>query len=143
MPKPSRLSLCLGLLTSSSLIASGVAAQVPSTQRSLSRSETQVAAWFDEHRDSSPALRAFVQRMPKGGDIDIHSHLSGAVYAEHYLAWAAADGYCVDAETTTLIEPKACGQDSSYFPASELFNRTSVYDALVNEWSTRNLPFAG
>ena len=88
-----------------------------------------------------PVLRAFVQRMPKGGDI--HSHLSGAVYAEHYLGWAAADGYCVDPGAEVLIEPAACGQDSTYFPASELFSHTSVYDALINNWSTRNLPFAG
>jgi adenosine deaminase/adenosine deaminase CECR1 len=79
--------------------------------------------------------------MPKGGDI--HSHLSGAVYAEHYLEWAAADGYCVDPKAVALVEPSACGQDSNYFPASQLFNRTSVYDALINRWSTRNLPFAG
>lgn len=79
--------------------------------------------------------------MPKGGDI--HSHLSGAVYAEHYLEWAAADGYCVDPEAEVLVEPKACGQDSTYFPASELLNRTAIYDALIDDWSTRNLPFAG
>ena len=28
--------------------------------------------------------------MPKGGDL--HSHLSGAVYAESYIQWAAAKG---------------------------------------------------
>jgi adenosine deaminase/adenosine deaminase CECR1 len=86
-------------------------------------------------------LRAFVQRMPKGGDI--HSHLSGAVYAEDYLRWAAADGYCVAPQGPALVKPSACGQDSSYFPASELFNRTATYNALINLWSTRNLPFAG
>ena len=39
-------------------------------------------------------LRQFLQRMPKGADL--HSHLSGAVYAESYLRWAAQDGKCVD-----------------------------------------------
>jgi adenosine deaminase/adenosine deaminase CECR1 len=65
------------------------------------------------------------------------------VYAEHYLEWAATDGYCVNPKVGALVEPKACGQDSSYFPASELLNRTSVYDSLINRWSTRNLEFAG
>jgi len=75
-----------------------VAAQEsPTSQRSPRPSASQVANWFEAHRDSPAALRAFVQRMPKGGDI--HSHLSGAVYAEHYLEWAAADGYCVDPTT--------------------------------------------
>lgn len=142
MRRISRLSVFLGVLTSSTCFLTTVAAQVPtSSQQPSTRSEAQAASWFDAHRNQPAALRAFVQRMPKGGDI--HSHLSGAVYAEHYLEWAATDGYCVDPKAEALVEPKACGQDSSYFPASELFNRTSVYDALINRWSTRNLPFAG
>jgi hypothetical protein len=55
------------------------------------------AAWLDRHLDQPAALRVFLQRFPKGGDI--HTHLSGAVYAERYLDWAMADGYCVDAKT--------------------------------------------
>ncbi|MEH2205017.1 MAG: adenosine deaminase [Nostoc sp.] len=132
----------LGVLTSSSCLIFSVAAQVPSnSQQSSARSEAETASWFEAHRTQPGALRAFVQRMPKGGDI--HSHLSGAVYAEHYLEWAATDGYCVNPKAGALVEPKACGQDSSYFPASELLNRTSVYDSLINRWSTRNLQFAG
>lgn len=144
MPKPFRLSLFLGIVAGSSFVAAGVSAQESLTaQRSPQRTEAQVAEWFETHRDSPPLVRAFVQRMPKGGDI--HSHLSGAVYAEHYLEWAAADGYCIDPRENRLIAPDACGQDSAYFLASELFNRTTTttYDALVNQWSTRNLPFAG
>ena len=142
MPRRSPLFWFLGVLTSYSCFIFSVAAQVPSnSQQSSTRSEAEAASWFDAHRTQPAALRAFVQRMPKGGDI--HSHLSGAVYAEHYLEWAARDGYCVDPKAIALVEPKACDQDSSYFPASELFNRTSVYDSLINRWSTRNLPFAG
>jgi hypothetical protein len=142
MPRLSPFSLFLGILTSSSCFIAGVSAQTSSNlQQSLVQNEAKTASRFESYRDRPPALRAFVQRMPKGGDI--HSHLSGAVYAEHYLEWAAEDGYCVDPKAEVLVEPKACGQDASYFPASELFNRTSVYDALINRWSTRNLPFAG
>lgn len=144
MPKFSSLSLLLGCLTWSSFVIFSVAAQdvPPIQQRGTQRSEAAVADWFDKHRAQPPALRAFVQRMPKGGDI--HSHLSGAVYAERYLQWAAADGYCVDPTAKTLIEPSACGQNPLYFPASDLWtSRTSIYDALVNKWSTRNLSFAG
>jgi len=142
MPKLSSVATFWGLLLSSSLLTAGLAAKEVPTNQAANRSyETQVASWFDQHRDRPGALRAFVQRMPKGGDI--HTHLSGAVYAEHYLQWAAEDGYCVDPKAPALIEPSACGQDSSYFPASELFNRPDVYDALIDKWSTRNLPFAG
>lgn len=135
------LSLFLGVLAGSSVVVSGAAAQEPLRQTPSPSAEAQVERWFNQHRDSPTVLRAFVQRLPKGGDI--HSHLSGAVYAEHYLEWAAADGYCVDPEAETVVEPSACGQDSDYFPASDLLSRTAVYDALVNNWSTRNLPFAG
>jgi len=41
--------------------------------------------------------------MPKGGDL--HSHLSGAVYAESYIAWAAEDGVCVNRTTFFLVAP--------------------------------------
>jgi hypothetical protein len=135
------LSVFLGVLTYAGMIGVRVAAQERPVLRSGQSGEVQVADWLDQHRDSPPLVRAFVQRMPKGADI--HSHLSGAVYAERYLEWAAADGYCVDPAGETVVEPSACGQDSSYFPASELFNRVSVYDALINDWSTRNLPFEG
>jgi hypothetical protein len=141
MPKSFSLQLFWGLLVCSSVFALGVAArEVPTAQSSRQRSEAQVADWFEKHRDRPPALRAFLQRMPKGGDI--HSHLSGAVYAEHYLKWAAEDGYCVDSSAIALIEPKACNQSNTYFPASDLFNHTKTYDALINQFSTRNLSFA-
>jgi adenosine deaminase/adenosine deaminase CECR1 len=109
--------------------------------RTLRSSEAAVAQWLEQNRDRPTALRAFVQRLPKGGDI--HSHLSGAVYAEHYLDWAARDGYCVDPAVPTLVKPSDCGQASTHFPASELVKKTAVYDKFVNLWSTRNLPFAG
>lgn len=107
----------------------------------LRPAEAAVARWLEQNRDRPTALRAFVQRLPKGGDI--HSHLSGAVYAEHFLDWAARDGYCVDPAVPTLIKPSDCGKASTFFPASELVKKTAVYDKFINLWSTRNLPFAG
>ncbi|MBN3890237.1 MAG: hypothetical protein HWQ43_14070 [Nostoc sp. JL31] len=105
MHRRAPLSLFLGILTSSSCFIFSVVAQVPSnSQHSSTRSEAEAASWLEAHRSQPVALRAFVQRMPKGGDI--HSHLSGAVYAEHYLEWAATDGYCVNPKMGTLVEPK-------------------------------------
>ncbi|MGA7935726.1 MAG: hypothetical protein WCA35_19405, partial [Kovacikia sp.] len=142
MFRPGKIPLFLGLLVGSGLMVAGVSAKEAGvTQSSLRRSEEQVSVWLDQHRDRPPVVRAFVQRMPKGGDI--HTHLSGAVYAEHYLEWAAADGYCVDAVSVKLVLPQDCGKAPDYFPAAELFKRTSIYDALINRWSLRNLTFAG
>jgi adenosine deaminase len=41
--------------------------------------------------------------MPKGADL--HSHLSGAVYAESYLRWAAEDGACVSVRGMRIVNP--------------------------------------
>ena len=42
------------------------------------------AARFESARDNFTALRAFLYRIPKGGDL--HTHLAGAVYAERFIA---------------------------------------------------------
>ena len=47
---------------------------------------TVTAARFEDARADYTALRAFLRRMPKGGDL--HTHLSGAVYAERFIAWS-------------------------------------------------------
>ncbi len=142
MSKTVNLPLFLGLMVGSGVVASSVIAQdagVP--QSSLRRSEDQVSVWLEQNRDRPPAVRAFMQRMPKGGDI--HTHLSGAVYAERYLSWAATDGYCVDGAAVKLVPPQDCAKTPNSFPAAELFKRTKIYDALINSWSLRNLTFAG
>ena len=38
-------------------------------------------------RNQPLALEAFLRQMPKGGDL--HNHLSGSIYAESYMRWAA------------------------------------------------------
>lgn len=141
MSKLSKLATCFGLLIGSHVVSLPLSASNVPAQRPVRPSEAAVSAWLENNRHRPPSLRAFVQRMPKGGDI--HSHLSGAVYAEHYLKWAAADGYCVDPKGPALVKPSACGQNPSYFAASDLLQRPNTYAALVNLWSTRNLPFAG
>lgn len=48
---------------------------------------------FAAARDNPVALRGLLERIPKGGDL--HNHLSGAIYAESYIRWAAEDGLCI------------------------------------------------
>src|SRR4051794_4736289 len=55
--------------------------------------EQRAARFFESIRKSPPQMMAFLLRMPKGGDL--HNHLSGSVYAESYIQWAAAKGLCV------------------------------------------------
>ena len=80
-----------------------------------------------------PMLRQFLQAMPKGGDL--HNHLSGSVYAESYLRYAANDGICVDSIKLTITQ---CPTEqivtnlsaSTIVPASTLF---APYSALYGQ----------
>ena len=65
----------------------------------------KTALFLEIIKDKPPLLRMFMQRMPKGGDL--HNHLGGAVYAETYLEWAAADGLCVDLSIPAILKLKA------------------------------------
>ncbi|MFL6414487.1 MAG: adenosine deaminase, partial [Bryobacteraceae bacterium] len=49
---------------------------------------------FERSRGNPLELRAFLERMPKGADL--HLHISGAVYAESYIAQAVEDNLCVE-----------------------------------------------
>lgn len=98
----------------------------------------RTAAWFDAARDRPPLVRQFLQRMPKGADL--HSHLSGAVYAESYIDWAAQAGYCADTTKLELVAPP-CVEGEGRQRLATLPNAT--YNALIDRMSTRNLPFAG
>ena len=98
----------------------------------------RAAAWFDAHRQRPPMLRQFLQRMPKGADL--HSHLSGAVYAEQYLAWAAEDELCVNPET--LAFGPACGEGDAKNIPTQVFlqgKQMATYNALIDKMSTRNV----
>lgn len=103
----------------------------------------RAAAWFDAHKARVPLLRQFVQRMPKGAEL--HSHLSGAVYAESWLAWAAADGQCVDTESLAFAATCPLGEDGKLVPVKRLVEPALIgrYNALVDRMSTRNLAHAG
>ncbi|MGZ5178379.1 MAG: hypothetical protein ACXWCW_30005, partial [Burkholderiales bacterium] len=60
--------------------------------------EQKTARYLDSIRHQPPLLQAFLHDMPKGGDL--HSHLTGAIYAEDVLDWAASDNFCVDRTTS-------------------------------------------
>lgn len=54
--------------------------------------------------DQPPLLEAYLRRLPKGADL--HSHLSGVVYAENYMTEAARLGLCFDRKSLSLAPPK-------------------------------------
>src|ERR1035437_4213166 len=74
-----------------------------STTTAASSAQARTEAHFRMVRSQPPLLWAFLKDMPKGGDL--HSHLSGAIYAESMIGWAAEDGLCVDTKTLVLMKP--------------------------------------
>lgn len=95
----------------------------------------RTARWFQAHQQRTPMLRQFLQRMPKGADL--HTHLSGAVYAESYLQWAAAANYCVDVQKLAFVAPP-CVKSSSQPLVAKLPSQTHA--ALVDRMSVRSQP---
>lgn len=99
------------------------------------RNETATAGYFDSIRADTPLLIAFLREMPKGADL--HSHLSGAVYAESFLRWAAEDGACVSrVELRVLPGPCAFGSDT--LGAAAALADGALYSALIDAMSMRN-----
>ncbi|PWC34453.1 hypothetical protein TSO352_18100 [Azospirillum sp. TSO35-2] len=108
--------------------------------------DSAAARRFETVRHDPPRLRAFLYRMPKGADL--HSHLTGAVYAESYLRMAAAAGLCFDTKAKGLTAPTAkapCGDAASTRPSATAVIADSVlYPVALDALSTRDaLPLSG
>jgi adenosine deaminase len=91
------------------------------------------AAAFEAARDDRTASRAFLHRMPKGGDL--HTHLGGAVYAERFIAWAAEQGLCVDLRNVVLAKPQ-CDRAGAV-PVSDAMRDQALYNRMVDAFSMR------
>jgi adenosine deaminase len=80
-------------------------------------------------------LRQILQAMPKGGDL--HNHLSGSIYAESYLRYAADDGLCVDSVKLTITQC-ATPPVSTIVAAATLFQPySSLYGQMQDALSMR------
>jgi len=95
--------------------------------------EQRAAARLEAVRNDPAALTRLLQRFPKGADL--HNHLSGAVYAESYLAWAREDGFRVD-NTLKLVDASKCATGAcAELPAQPTDPR---FDAIVRAWSMKD-----
>jgi hypothetical protein len=96
--------------------------------------EQKTSKYFESARRQPSLLLDFLHRMPKGGDL--HNHLSGAVYAESFIRWAAQDGLCVDRETTVL-SPPPCDPEKNRPPAAAAFQDAGLYARMLDAYSMR------
>jgi adenosine deaminase len=104
--------------------------------RAATAAERRVSARLDSIRHDPPALRAFLQALPKGADL--HTHLSGAVYAESYIRWAADLPMCIDTSTFAYVEAKgSCNDAAGQRPAAAVLQDPLLYRHAVDALSTR------
>ena len=121
--------ICLALVFAASL-PSFVHAQTKSVTAA-----TRTARHLESIKNNTPLLYAMLREMPKGGDL--HSHLSGAVYAENFLAWAAEDRVCIRTSDFVAVgSADTC--DANAVRADTLMRNQGLYNQIVDEWSTRN-----
>lgn len=103
-------------------------------------SEQRTARFFQSIRNQPNRLQQFLKSMPKGADL--HTHLSGAVYAETFLSWAAQARMCVDPATFVLA--KRCASKTHVKLNKDLTKNDPVfYRKLIDAWSTRNWETSG
>lgn len=119
----------------------GQAQQVKTS--ATSAAEEKSARYFESIRKSPPQMLAFLLKFPKGGDL--HSHLSGAIYAESYVDWAAQKGLCVNQVTMVLSAPSAasCDQTSGQLAVSTALSNPVLYRKLIDAWSMRYWEYSG
>lgn len=106
--------------------------------------ETRTAQALLAAQQSGPLeLHAFLENMPKGGDL--HNHLTGAIYAETWIAEAAADHLCVNTATYVLSKPSrpttspapqpVCGPGE--VAAATALQSPGLYSRMVDAYSMR------
>src|SRR5579864_1883959 len=96
--------------------------------------EQKTARYFESIRAQPLLLHAFLQEMPKGGDL--HNHLSGAVYAESFIKFAVQDGLCIDHAALAFTQPP-CDPASGKPPASVALQDSVLYSHLLDALSMR------
>lgn len=119
-------------------LAAGLTA--PAMGRTTSSGNTsalqRTEAHFRSVRAKPPELWAFLKDMPKGGDL--HSHLSGAIYAESMIGWAVEDGLCVDTKTLIALKPP-CDASLGQVAAKVVQTDGVLYRRMIDAWSMRNV----
>jgi adenosine deaminase len=137
-----RYSLFLLVIVASTSLAATVKKKPAAPHPSIAVSgEANASKAFEEARKQGPlALRAFLYRMPKGADL--HSHLSGAIYAETWIRDAGEDQLCVDPKTLSFVQPEKGKRDPAVcreglVDAASVPQNQHLYDALVDAFSMR------
>ena len=124
-----------GLLMGALLLTSSAAAAQP-VQKAAPTPEARTAARFDAIVKDRAQLRLFLRAMPKGGDL--HNHLSGAAYAEDFLAWADEGGLCVTSGNLPAIVAGPCDGTAKVSAKGLGKTNPALYSRAINALSMRS-----
>ena len=115
-------------------------AQNKSAANTAASGEARATRALDAAKAMGPGeLYAFLKPFPKGADL--HMHLSGAVYAETFLAEAVKENLCVDPDALKLVPPPC---KKPLLPAADTLTNQPLYDKLIDAFSMRAyVPFTG
>jgi adenosine deaminase len=101
--------------------------------------EERTSRYLASIHNNPSLLLAFLREMPKGGDL--HNHLAGAIYAENWIDYAAADNLCVNRTSSSLLPPPCDASCARYTnkPAIRcVYGDHVLYNQLIDAWSMRN-----
>ncbi len=107
-------------------------AAAPPTGTPAERTERYLQSIVDDPNPTQ--LTEFLSDIPKGGDL--HHHLSGAIYAESFINYAAEDGDCFDA-TFTIVAPP-CDPAKGLSPATRAQTDYAYRNLTIDALSARN-----
>ena len=100
--------------------------------------EARTERYFEAIRNDPNLLLVFLREMPKGADL--HNHLTGGVYAESLITWAAEAGDCVEPQTVDL-SPGPC--QPPLRQVAEAFTDPALYARMIDGFSMRNWQYSG
>lgn len=89
---------------------------------------------------SPSALTALMREMPKGGEL--HLHVSGAIFPESMLAWAAEDGLCIDVKALAFASAP-CDPAQGLRPAADAEKDLALRSDMMDSLTTRRPDFMG
>ncbi len=121
----------LGLLVVP-LVAAGLLVGVAGPSLASPASEAAVQRRLEAIADRPQQLDRFLADLPKGADL--HQHLSGAVYAESLLGWAAEQGMCIGRPTYQAYAAPCAEGD---LEAAGILTNASAQAPIIANWSMR------